>query len=354
MAGGGTGGHITPNIALLETLQARVEQPEILYIGSAGGLEKDLIVARGWPFKAISCGKLRRYWSRENFTDFFKTLRGVIQSIGIIRKFRPEVIFCKGGYVSLPVAIAGGLLRKPVVIHESDLEMGLANKIAAKFARIICVSFMETAHKLAADRRVRLTGNPIRAELLQGNASAGFSLTGFSPRKKVILVMGGSQGAQFINGLIACNLDAILKKYQLVQACGKNNLPANPEREGYFVREFLGDELKNIFAITDLFIGRAGANSLSEIEALGWPAILIPLSAGSRGDQIKNAESFAKHHPAKVLNEDKIDFSKFDLLAEIDNILMTPVNGKKTALNNAAEKITDILIEISHGKSQKA
>lgn len=348
MAGGGTGGHITPNIALLEGLPDKVKNLNVLYVGSKQGPEKEMIAEKGWPYKEISCGKLRRYFSWENLWDFFRSLWGVIQSIAIISRFKPDVIFCKGGYVSLPVSIAGGILRKPVIIHESDLEMGLANRIAAYFARKICVSFPETLKANAQDKRFILTGNPVRRELLHGDRKKGFEFCGFSSDKKVLLVMGGSQGSVAINTLIERFLEELLKTYQIVHVCGEKNISEKAtEKTGYFKVGFLDKELKDIYAITDIVIARAGANSLAEFEALGLPAILIPLVHGSRGDQIKNADSYIKNHRGLILEEDSIENTDFDLIEEIDKLSGTKsVGGNKRGYDSpAVEKIANLLIE---------
>jgi UDP-N-acetylglucosamine--N-acetylmuramyl-(pentapeptide) pyrophosphoryl-undecaprenol N-acetylglucosamine transferase len=316
-----------------------------------------LIPQKGWEFRSISCGKLRRYFSWQNFTDFFRTIAGIFQSLAMVISFRPDVIFCKGGFVSLPVAVAGGLLGRPVVIHESDLEMGLANKLAAHFARMICVSFPETFRKLSGDRRVTLTGNPVRRELAQGKPEAAYKFTGLKPGRPTILVMGGSQGSQFLNSLIISNLSKLLNKYQIVHVCGKGNLtenlPFGPD-DGYFALEYLAEEQKDVLSITDLFIGRAGANSLAELDFLELPAILIPLIQGSRGDQIKNADSFVRDHRAIILDERKIDLDKLDLLKEIDNVLGREehTGGKKNS--SAAQKIADLLIRLTDQNDKKS
>lgn len=318
-------------------------------------MEAELIPREGYAFKAISCGKLRRYFSWENFLDVFRTMSGIAQSVSIIKKFKPEIIFCKGGYVSLPMAVAGALTRKPVVIHESDLKMGLANRIAAKLATKICVSFPETVQAWRGNDKVVLTGNPVRAELRQGNPEKAWKFTGLKSGKKVILIMGGSQGAQFINNLIEQNLTALLEHYQLIQICGKGKIPASyakitdAQKAHYFACEYIGEELKDIYAITDLIISRAGANSLAEIEYLGKPAILIPLVMGSRGDQVENAESFAKNHHAVVLMEDE---QHFDLLRMIKELLANH-NKISQVKNEATEKIADLMIELASHKHVK-
>ncbi len=321
-------------------------------------MEADLVTEAGYDFKGISCGKLRRYFSWENFLDIFRTLWGILQSIGIIWKFKPEIVFCKGGYVSTPVAIAAWLCRKPLIIHESDLEMGLANRIASKFAKYVCVSFPETIEnwkksKPALAAKMFLSGSPVRAELRQGIAEKGWDFTGFKPGKKVILIMGGSQGAQFINELIWFNESKLLEKYQLVHVCGKGKITSDiKHQDGYFSCEYIGEELKDVYAITDLIIGRAGANSLAEIAYLSKPAILIPLVVGSRGDQVSNAESFAKNHPVIILNEKEIDYHQLDLLARIEQLLKLPIKSNDSANDDASAKIVELILKTTQSYGQ--
>lgn len=353
VAGGGTGGHIIPNIAILNALKKQMgAEVDVLYIGSRKGMESEMIPAMGWKFQGISCGKLRRYFSWENFLDLFRTVAGVIQSLLIIKKFRPEVIFSKGGYVSLPVAVAGGILGVPVVIHESDVEPGLGTKISAKFARVICFSYEESRCKWdLQDKRVVVTGNPVREELAHGIAEKGWEFCGLAAGKPVILVMGGSQGAQFINDLIDKNLDELLKHFQIIhiRGSGKENT-ALKGRHGYFSAEYVGAELKDILAITDLMVSRSGANSLAEISYLGLPAILIPLVAGSRGDQIRNAEVFAEENLAVVLDERKY---QGNIVKEIENLLKKKAhNTAKKSSNNVAKKIAEIILSFKHGKKK--
>lgn len=345
VAGGGTAGHINPNLAILSELKKQVEDIDVLYIGSAKGMEAEIVPKAGWRFVGISCGKLRRYFSWENFVDFFRVIRGIWQSFWLIRKFEPQLIFCKGGYVSLPVAIAGGLLGKTVIIHESDAEMGLANKIAAKFAKLICLSF---ANGRLNGKKFVITGNPVRPELAHGNREKARLLTKFNNNKPVILVMGGSQGADFINKLIWKNFDELLNKFQIIHAYGKGkgtDLPKKADSNGYFHCEYLGDELKDIYQITDLIVSRAGANSLAEIEFIGIPTLLIPLVHGSRGDQITNARIFAENYPAMVVDEREINPNTFDLVSKIDQLIgrRTEIGGLKKT--NPALSIANIILE---------
>jgi len=353
IAGGGTGGHIIPNIAILESLKKQVKDLDVLYVGSKKGLEAELIPREGYAFETISCGKLRRYFSWENFLDVFRTMAGICQSAWIIAQFKPEVIFFKGGYVGFGMAIAGGLMRKKVIIHESDLKMGLGNRLAARMADKICVSFPETVEAWRGDSRVVLTGNPVRAGLAEGNAEKGWKFSGLKPGKKMILIMGGSQGSKSVNNLIEKNLEDLLKDFQIIHICGKGNLPeyyaklSTTERANYFACEYVGDELKDIYAVTDMMISRAGANTLAEIDFLGKPAILIPLVEGSRGDQVENAESFVKNHSAVVLRENQSE--DFDLKKALKELLNKP--ERAIGKNQAADKIAKIIMELANRKN---
>ncbi|MGL5830948.1 MAG: undecaprenyldiphospho-muramoylpentapeptide beta-N-acetylglucosaminyltransferase [Candidatus Altimarinota bacterium] len=345
LAGGGTGGHIIPNIALYQELKKEMgEELKVLYIGSKKGLDATLVGANGLEFEGISCGKLRRYFSWENFVDVFRTLWGIWESFWKIKRFKPEVIFCKGGYVSLPVAVAGRIAGVPVILHESDVVPGLANRLASRLASRICVSFAESKGYLKeVVDKVEVTGNPVRAEIAEGNRKRAMELSGLNEEKPVILVMGGSQGAAFVNELIWNNLDNLLAKFQIIHICGAGKVEVEKQGIGYFSLEFANEELKDFYALSDLIITRAGANSLAEIEFLGRPAVLVPLIKGSRGDQIENAEIFAKNNVAKIINEKtftkpeekKLPVYLMKLLEKSKNI-----SRKKSS---AAEKIAKII-----------
>lgn len=315
-------------------------------------MEAEIIPKDGWKFRGIAVGKMRRYFSWENFLDFFRTGIGFWQSVFIILSFKPDVIFSKGGYVSLPVAVAGGFLKVPVVIHESDVEPGLGTKISAKFARVICLSYEESRKRWGNDSRVVITGNPVRDELKDGHADKGWKFSGLDKAgKPVILVMGGSQGAQFINGQIEENLDELLKNFQIVHICGKGKISVK-SKEGYFSCEYINEELKDIYAISSIILSRAGANSLAEIAYLQKPAILIPLVAGSRGDQIKNAEVFAKTNPAEIIDERTY---KGDIVEQIKQLWKRSEKWEwpKNSTNNAAEKIADIIIDFKKNAAKR-
>lgn len=305
LTGGGTAGHVTPNIALLPALQAA--DYEIHYMGSYDGIEKKLIGDFDIPYKGISTGKFRRYLDLKNFTDPFRVIKGYSEAKKYLKEVKPDVVFSKGGFVSVPVVRAAAALNIPCILHESDMTPGLANKLCIPVATKICCNFPETMKYLPAEKAV-LTGSPIRKELAQGNKLAGLDMCGFTANKPVIMVIGGSLGAENVNKAVREILPTLLKDFQVVHLCGKgkmDNLLLNTP--GYKQFEYLKGELKDIFAMADLVISRAGANAICEILALQKPNILIPLpAASSRGDQLLNARSFEEQGFSIVLNEDDI------------------------------------------------
>lgn len=248
------------------------------------------------PYKSVTCGKLRRYFSVENLIDIFKVPIGIVQAYFILRRFRPDVVFSKGGFVSVPVVIAGSWLGTQVIIHESDVRPGLANRICARYADKICISFEETKNYFKKySRKIIYTGNPVRKSITEGEAEKGYKFTGLDKHRPVILVMGGSQGAQQINDLVRGGMDELLKRFQIVHIRGRGNLDISLHRKGYVQYEFLDEQMKDVYAISELVISRGGANSLAEIAALKKKALVIPLgTAASRGDQIENAQMFAR------------------------------------------------------------
>ena len=317
LTGGGTAGHVTPNIALLPDLKA--EGYDIHYIGSYEGMEKKLITAQGIHYDGIATGKFRRYLSAKNLTDPFRVIKGFQQAKKLIRDYKPDVVFSKGGFVAVPVVLAAGHYHIPVIIHESDMTPGLANKICMRTAKKICCNFPETLKYLPKDKAV-LTGSPIRHELLLGNKPAGLKLCGFNTSKPIILVVGGSTGAVKVNNAVRAILPDLLKKYQVVHLCGKGKTDASLNGiDGYIQFEYISDQMRDLFAISDIVISRAGANAICELLALRKPNILIPLSANaSRGDQILNANSFKEHGYSSVMTEEEITPEK--LLAAVDDL----------------------------------
>lgn len=306
MTGGGTAGHVTPNIALMPALQKKGY--EISYIGSYEGIEKRLIEEQNIPYYGISSGKLRRYFDPKNFSDLFKVLKGYRQSVKLLRKIQPDVVFSKGGFVSVPVVLAAKHCHIPAIIHESDLTPGLANRIAIRYATKVCCNFPETLGYLPKDKSV-LTGSPIRRELLSGSKEKAFSLCRFDDRSKpVILIVGGSSGSRAINTAVRNLLPELIKKYNIIHLCGKGNMDSTLNHvPGYVQFEYANQELADLFALADLVISRAGANAICELLALRKPNILIPLSAqASRGDQILNANSFRSQGFSYVLEEEEL------------------------------------------------
>lgn len=305
LTGGGTAGHVTPNIALIPGLKRMGY--EIRYIGSYDGIEKKLIEDIGIPYTGISSGKLRRYMSAKNFTDPFRVLKGYSEAKSFMKSYKPDVVFSKGGFVSVPVVLAAKKYKIPVIIHESDMTPGLANKLSIPSATKVCHNFPETAEYLPKGKAV-LTGSPIRAELLKGDSEKGLAMCGFKNDKPVIMVIGGSLGAVAVNNAVREALPELLKSFHIVHLCGKGKMDSSLENtEGYKQFEYIKDELKDLFAMSDIIISRAGANAICEISALKKPSILIPLSANaSRGDQILNANSFKKQGFSEVIEEENL------------------------------------------------
>lgn len=316
LTGGGTAGHVTPNIALLPSLKEAGY--EVFYIGSYEGIEKTLMKDLEIPYYGISSGKLRRYKSLKNLSDPFRVLHGYFQSRKLMKQIKPDIVFSKGGFVSVPVVLAAGHKKIPVIIHESDMTPGLANKIAMKSASKICCNFSETLKYLPKEKAV-LTGSPIRNELLSGNKIAGLNLCHFTADKPVILVVGGSTGAVHVNEAVRAILPELLKTYQVCHLCGKGKMDSSINMDGYVQFEYISKEMRDLFAMSDIVISRAGANAICELLALKKPNLLIPLSAAaSRGDQILNANSFKNHGYSSVLAEE--DMTPETLLSAINEL----------------------------------
>ena len=343
LTGGGTAGHVTPNIALLPRL--RELQYDIHYIGSYNGMEKNLIEKQGLPYHGISSGKLRRYFSLKNFTDPFRVLKGFSEADKLMKKLKPDVIFSKGGFVSVPVVIAGKRNHVPVIIHESDMTPGLANKLSIPSAAKVCCNFPETVKLLPADKAV-LTGSPIRQELLSGSKSKAIEFTGLTSDKPVILIIGGSLGAAAVNQAVRNVLPELLKDFQVIHLCGKNKLDTSLQGvKGYVQYEYIKDELKDLFALTDIVISRAGANAICELLALHKPNLLIPLSASaSRGDQILNARSFERQGFSMVLEEEEL--TDESLLSAVHQLYDNRAQYKKAMTVSGQQDSIDTIIEL--------
>lgn len=343
LTGGGTAGHVTPNIALLPRLKEL--NYDIHYIGSYNGIEKELIEQLGIPYHGISSGKLRRYFSLQNFTDPFRVVKGFSEAHRLIKLLRPNVIFSKGGFVSVPVVLAGKRCKVPTIIHESDMTPGLANKISIPSATRVCCNFPETVELLPADKAV-LTGSPIRQELLSGDRQNALSFTGLDERKPVILVVGGSLGAVAVNEAIRRILPSLLKDFQVIHLCGRGKLdPSLNNMNGYVQYEYIKDELKDLFALSDIVISRAGANAICELLALHKPNLLIPLSANaSRGDQILNARSFERQGFSMVMEEEQI--TDDGLLAAIRDLYKNREQYVAAMKNSDQQDSIDTIIDL--------
>lgn len=300
--GGGTAGHVTPNIALMQPLQNAGW--EIFYIGSQNGIEKELITKKNIPYFAIATGKLRRYFSWQNFIDPFRVLFGILQALYYCYRINPSVVFSKGGFVALPVVFAAWLNRIPVIAHESDLTVGLANKLCFPFAKKICVTFPETKKYFKHPEKVVVTGTPIRAEFFAGDAAQGREICGFTADKPIILVFGGSLGADTINRNLRALLPKILQNFQIAHVCGAGKIDAQINFFGYKQFAYINEEFPHVMAAADLVISRAGANAIYELLALRKPHILLPLgAASSRGDQVLNAEYCKEQGFSEVILE---------------------------------------------------
>ena len=348
LTGGGTAGHVTPNIALLPKLKELGY--DVHYIGSYNGIEKTLIEDCQIPYYGISSGKLRRYFDLKNFSDPFKVLKGFSEAAKLLKNLKPDVVFSKGGFVSVPVVLAAKQQRIPVVIHESDMTPGLANKLSIPAASKVCCNFPETLDHLPKGKAV-LSGSPIREELLTGSREKALQFTGLTGTKPVLLIIGGSLGSVVVNEAVRGILPKLLKKFEIIHLCGKGKLDQTlTAMNGYVQYEYISDELKDLFALCDIVISRAGANSICEFLALRKPALLVPLSAAaSRGDQILNANSFKKQGYAAVLEEEALNGdSLYDALNELwDNKDAYIEAMNASPMGNSIQIITDLLEELA-------
>ena len=305
LTGGGTLGHVTPHLALIPRLKEAGY--EIHYIGTENGMEAPKMRAvEGITYHAVKSGKLRRYHDWKNFTDPFRVIAGAFQSARLMGKIKPDVVFSKGGFVAVPVVFGAWLHRIPVLCHESDLTPGLANKLCKPFATRFATTFPECAEALGA--KAEMTGTPLRPELFRGDKEKGLSLLGFNGQKPVLLMMGGSSGAQSVNACLRKAIPELTPDFDVAHICGKGNLDAELEgTPGYKQIEFLDADLPDVLACTDLVLSRAGANALCEFQALGRPMLLIPYPKGaSRGDQILNAKSLEKRGLCRVLLQENM------------------------------------------------
>lgn len=338
---------------------AQETPPDIFYLGQKGAIEEKIARECGVPFYGIHAGKLRRYFDLRNFADVFKIPLGFLKAGFLLGRLKPDLVFAKGGYVSVPVVLAAAMLRIPVWLHESDVTPGLANKICSRFAKKIFLSF-EESKRFFPHRHAFVVGNPIREWVARGDREEGYRLAGFSKNKPVVLIIGGSTGARTLNEMAFAVLPELLKSAQVVHVTGKHAVQQDPPLSGaisgykshYRQFEFLNKELAHIYAISDLIVGRAGSGGIFEALACGKPMILVPLpSRASRGDQIENAKVFEKNGWAVVLDQNSLTPQRF--LDEIKILLNNEDlrrkmadNQKKAGLKDAASKIAEAILAL--------
>lgn len=354
LTGGGTAGHVTPNIALIPELQKRGY--EIHYIGSKDGIETKLMSDFDIPYYGISSGKLRRYFDIKNFTDPARILKGYAEASRIIKKVKPDVIFSKGGFVTVPVVFAAKRKKVPCVLHESDISPGLANRLCIPSASAICANFPETLSHLP-EEKAHLTGSPIRKELFSGNRLKGLDFCGFSTSKPVLLVIGGSLGSVRVNEAVREILPELLQTYQVIHLCGKDKVDESlKDMNGYVQFEYIQKELCDLLDAADLVISRAGANAICELLALHKPNILIPLSLeASRGDQILNAGSFEKQGFSYVIKEEELTSERLlEAVNEVYRKRSTYISTMEASnQHNAVVKVADIIDKTAGNASQQ-
>ena len=354
LTGGGSAGHVTPNLALVPELQKRGY--EIHYIGSYEGIEKTLAENAGLPYTGIATGKLRRYFSLKNLTDPARVLKGANQAARALKKIKPAAVFSKGGFVGAPVVWAAHRLGIPCVIHEADLTPGLANKMCFGSADRVLCDFPETL-KYLPEGRSAVSGCPVRAELFAGNKQAGLDFLGFDDTKPLLMVVGGSLGAASVNEAVWKALPELLKEFHIVHLVGKGKGDESVKAEGYRQYEYISKELPDLFAAADIVVSRAGANAIFELVALKKPNLLIPLgTSASRGDQILNAESFEKHGYSKVLLQD--DLTPESLTAAVRELYADPApyvsameeSHQARAIPVICDTIEEVIREKNHAR----
>jgi UDP-N-acetylglucosamine--N-acetylmuramyl-(pentapeptide) pyrophosphoryl-undecaprenol N-acetylglucosamine transferase len=348
IAGGGTGGHVLPALAVVDELRRRGTLKDLVWIGSSEGVERQAAEDAGIRFVVIPTGKLRRYLSLQNLTDAARVPLGVLAARRALAAFRPDVVLSSGGFVSVPAVVAARGIA-PVLTHEQTVILGLANRINARFAEVLAVSHDRT--ELIARRlhhRVVVTGNPIRVGLTAGDRSRGLQWLGFEASMPVVYVTGGARGASPINERVAALLPSILDRAQIVHQTGPLSVNADagnlselgetlPEavRGRYRVVEFLGDELPDVYAAADLVVGRAGAGTIAELAYVGLPAILIPLPRARGDEQAQNARILADVGAAVVIAQPHATPER--LQAEI--LMLLDDSERRTRMANAARTV---------------
>lgn len=347
--GGGSAGHVTPNIALIAELRQR--GGSAVYVGGHVGIERELIVREGTPYRGIRTGKLRRYFSWQNFIDPFNVLVGLIQACIIMLRERPDVVFSKGGFVSVPVVFAAWLFRVPAVCHESDIVPGLANRLCRPFCRLICINFPETA-AYVPNSQTQVTGTPLRADILTRDPNAARTRLRLESARPVLMVFGGSLGAGRINAALAASLPTLLERYEVIHVAGEGAVPSK-QPVGYHAFEYIHEGFGDLLELADIVVCRAGANSLYELLVLRKPNVLIPLSASaSRGDQVVNARVMAQAGYSRVIADEALDGAS--LIAAVAQVeaeqagIMAALAAFPAQLDGAV-RIVDLLAGLAGG-----
>lgn len=346
--GGGTAGHVMINMVLIPKFMEKGWGVE--YIGSQNGIEKLLV--QNVKYNSISTGKLRRYWDWENFKDPFKIIKGCIQSYKLMKRIKPDVIFSAGGFVSVPVVIGAWMNKVPVIIREPDSTLGLANKIALPFTTKLCTTFPQTGENVSNEKKVYV-GPIVREEIERGNVLRGRSYCKFQQDKPVLLIMGGSQGAQWINNMVRESLETLLLNFNIVHMCGKGKVDSSIGMEGYMQFEYIGEELPHILNMASVVVSRAGSTAISELLFLKKPMLLIPLTnSSSRGDQVLNAEYFSRQGYAEVILQDKVSMNVFihavnKLYANKERYIQNMTGYTKTN-DEGIHQLIDIILSLIH------
>ncbi len=353
--GGGTGGHVYPGIAAAEKLRPRLDENRyrIVWLGSPSGMEKEIVSRFSLPFYGIPAGKLRRYFSLYNIIDTVKVATGYAASLALLKRLDAALVFSKGGFVSVPPVAAARSLGIPAITHESDLDPGLATKINARFCRKMLCAYEETADHPSMREKALVTGNPVRAELFEGDRRRGREIAGVPEGKKVVLVLGGSQGARQINRMLDAILERLLERAFVVHQMGSldyGDLQPSDRPGEYLVRPVFTDSFPHLLAAADLVVSRAGAGTLWESGVFGKASVLIPLGAeSSRGDQLRNARHFASRGAAELLSGDEVDAERLlekcgELLEDDERRRRMGLRAAELCPSDAADRIADEIL----------
>ncbi len=377
VTGGGSSGHVSPALAVIREIselaaQSGAWQPTFRFIGSTTGIERRLVEQAGIPFVSVATGKLRRYFSIENAVDTLRVPLGVAQALGHIARFGPDVLLSTGGFVCVPPVVAAALLRVPVITHEQTVQIGLANRIAARFARLIALSFPSALEELSPKLRPRaiVTGNPVRPIIFGGERAEAIRIAGFAPEDDgipTVYVTGGSLGARVINRAVEAALPELLAMCRIIHQCGQQadddeqdydrlvaaakNLPSNLRRR-YYVTPFVGAEIGHVFALADLLVSRAGANTVSEVCALGKPAIYVPLVPTGGDEQTRNARACSSIGAATIIPQSDMSGPRLldelrPLLADRNHLETMGDAARTLARPNAARDLANAVLSLA-------